>query len=138
MAYTTINKSTDHFNTVLYTGTGSAASITGVGFQPDLVWVKDRGATNSPNLCDVVRGVTKVIFSNSTSAEVTDAQRLTAFGADGFSVGTNTSWNANTNTYVSWNWKAGNSAGSSNSDGNITSTVSANTTAWIVTGKHKY
>ena len=130
MAYTTINKSTDHFNTKLYTGTGSAASITGVGFQPDWVWAKDRSSANSHQLSDAVRGVTKTLFSDATAAEVTDAQRLTAFGADGFSVGTNSSWNTNSNNYVSWNWKAG-GAGSTNTDGNMNSTVttSANTTA---------
>jgi len=130
MAYTTINKSTDHFNNVTYTGTGSAASITGVGFQPDWVWAKDRTSANSHQLSDAVRGVTKTLFSDATAAEVTDAQRLTAFNADGFSVGTNSSWNTNSNNYISWNWKAG-GAGSTNTDGNMNSTVttSANTTA---------
>ena len=84
MAYTTINKSTDHFNTKLYTGTGSAASITGVGFQPDWVWAKDRSSANSHQLSDAVRGVTKTIFTDADAAEVTDAQRLTSFDSDGF------------------------------------------------------
>lgn len=119
----------DYFNTKLYTGTGSAASITGVGFQPDWVWVKDRGAANSNNLSDAVRGVTKTIFSDADATEVTDAQRLTSFNSDGFSVGTSSSWNASSNTYASWNWKA-NGQGSSNTDGSINTTyTSANTTA---------
>jgi len=119
----------DYFNTKLYTGTGSAASITGVGFQPDWVWVKDRGASNSHNLSDAVRGVTKTIFSDANATEVTDAQRLTSFNSDGFSVGTSTSWNASSNTYASWNWKA-NGQGSSNTDGTINTTyTSANTTS---------
>ena len=145
MPYTTIDKAPDHFNTKLYTGTGSAASITGVGFQPDWVWAKDRTSANSHQLSDAVRGVTKTLFSDATAAEVTDAQRLTAFGTDGFSVGTNSSWNTNSNNYVSWNWKAG-GAGSTNTDGNMNSTVttSANTTAgfsiitWTGSGNTNY
>ena len=132
MAYTTINKSTDHFNTKLYTGSGSAGhSITGVGFQPDWTWIKSRSGThNSANhrIYDAVRGVTKVIYSNLTNAEGTDAQGLTAFGTDGFTLGTENQSNGSSTEFVSWNWKAG-GAGSSNSDGSITSTVSANTTA---------
>jgi len=129
----------DYFNTKLYTGTGSAQSISSVGFQPDWVWVKDRDSANSHNLTDAVRGATKTIFSDATAAEVTDAQRLTSFDSDGFSVGTSTSFNTNTNDYVSWNWLA-NGAGSSNTDGTITTTVSANTTSgmsivkWTGTG----
>ena len=118
----------DYFNTVLYTGTGSAQSISSVGFQPDWVWVKDRNAANSHNVSDAVRGATKTIFTDALAAEVTDATRLTSFDSDGFSVGNSTSWNTNTNNYVSWNWKA-NGSGVSNTDGSITSTVSANTTS---------
>ena len=133
-----INKPSEYFNTKLYTGTGSSNAITGVGFQPDLVWVKDRDAANSHNVSDAVRGATKTIFTDAIAAEVTDATRLTSFDSDGFSVGTSTSWNTNTNDYVSWNWKA-NGAGVSNTDGSITSTVSANTTSgfsivsWVAT-----
>jgi len=129
MAYTTINKPTDHFNTKLWTGTGSSNALTGVGFQPDWVWLKNRGTTSNHHLVDVVRGITKELRSNLTNAEATDDQLITAFGTDGFTLGTSGSGNTNGNTYVGWSWKAGNSAGSSNSDGSITSTVSANTTA---------
>ena len=106
----------DYFNTKLYTGTGSAQSISSVGFQPDWVWVKDRDSANSHNLTDAVRGATKTIFSDATAGEVTDAQRLTSFDSDGFSVGTSTSFNTNTNDYVSWNWKAGTTSGISGGD----------------------
>ena len=128
MAYTTINKSTDHFNTKLYTGNAGTQSITGVGFQPDLTWIKRRNAAAGHMWTDAVRGVTKTIISNETSAEQTFANGLTAFGTDGFTVGSEGGFNS-ANTIASWNWKAGNSAGSSNSNGSITSTVSANTTA---------
>tara|TARA_Y100001963_G_C6721520_1_gene419333 strand:- start:233 stop:1288 length:1056 start_codon:yes stop_codon:yes gene_type:complete len=131
MAYTTVNKSTSHFNTKLYDGTGSTQSITGVGFQPDWTWIKYRGGTGGHNLFDSVRGATKRIRTNSTATEATGADTLTGFISDGFSLGADTTGDGvNISGYsnVSWNWKAG-GASSSNSDGDITSTVSANTTA---------
>jgi hypothetical protein len=69
MAYTTIDKPDDYFNTVLYTGTGATNAITGVGFQPDWVWIKDR-SSNSHRLFDSVRGVTKILYSDLNDAEV--------------------------------------------------------------------
>ena len=129
MAYTTINKSTDYFNTKLYTGNGSVRTETGVGFQPDLTWIKDRTGTNAHTLTDAVRGVNYQIYSNLTNAQTNASGYLTAFASDGFTLGTDGAVNQNSSNYASWNWKAGNSSGSSNSDGSITSTVSANTTA---------
>jgi len=114
----------DYFNTVLYTGNGSTQSIT-VGFQPDLVWGKDRGISSAHRLFDAVRGATKQIHSNLTDAETTDANSLTSFNSDGFSVGSSTAMNYNTEPFVTWNWLAGNGT-SSNTDGSITSTVSVN------------
>jgi hypothetical protein len=128
MAYTTINKSTDYFNTKLYTGNGGTQAITGVGHQPDLVWVKDRSNAYDHGLFDAVRGVTKDLRSNTTMAESANANSLTAFGTDGFTVGSHAIINGNNNNYASWNWKA-NGAGSANTDGSINSTVSVNTTA---------
>ena len=133
MAYTTINKSTDHFNTKLYTGTGSAQSITGVGFQPDWSWIKNAssGSNYSHTLTDAVRGVTKHNASNNSNAEYTSTTEITSFNSDGFSVGTDVGVNSNGSTIVSWNWKA-NGQGSSNTDGSINTTyTSANTTAGI-------
>ena len=128
MAYTTINKSTAHFNTKLYTGNASTNAITGVGFQPDWVWLKRRDASGNHNLYDAVRGVTKYLESSSTAPEQTQSYGLTAFGTDGFTLGSNTNMNGNSQTFVSWNWKA-NGAGSANTNGSINSTVSVNTTA---------
>jgi len=131
MSYSTIDKPTDYFNTKLYTGNGGTQSITGVGFQPDLVWQKTRNYTYSHILNDVVRGATKDIFSNGTTAEQTISNGLTSYNSDGFSVGADLGWNASAsdrNSKVAWNWKAGGSA-SSNSDGSITSSVSASTDA---------
>ena len=127
MAYITFQPS-DHFNTKLYTGNGSTNAITGVGFQPDFVWCKDRTNTYDHVLFDAVRGVTKRIVSNTNGAETTASTDLTAFDSDGFTVGSGSNINNNSNNFVSWNWKAG-GAGSSNSDGSVTSTVSANTTS---------
>jgi len=131
MAYTTINKSNLHFNTVLYTGNGSnSRGITGVDFQPDFVWNKGRDDSWQNILTDIVRGATKNLYSDSTNAEVTDSTRLQSFNSDGFTIGTNNQINNNSDTYVAWNWKAGGGQGSSNTDGSINTTyTSVNTTA---------
>ena len=128
MAYTTINKSTDYFNTKLYSGTGSSQNITGVGHQPDLTWIKSRSTTHEHKLIDAIRGVTKALASDNTTAEFIDVQGLTAFGSDGFSIGTDSYYNTNGHNYASWNWKA-NGTGVANTDGYIASTVSVNTTS---------
>ena len=141
MAYTTINKGTDYFNTKLYTGNSSTQSITGVGFQPDWVWIKERSGSEHHSLYDAVRGATKEIASNRTNVESTVSTSLTGFDSDGFTLGSWSRTNNNNDTHVSWNWKA-NGAGSSNTDGNITSTVSASTTSgfsivkWTGTGSN--
>jgi len=130
MAYTTINKSTAHFNTKLYTGNNSYGhSITGVGFQPDFVWIKSRNTAKDSNIYDAVRGTDKTLESNTTDAERTAVNLLGSFDSDGFTVDDDSQINGNY-TYASWNWKA-NGAGSTNTDGNNpnTVTVSANTTA---------
>jgi hypothetical protein len=128
MAYTSINKPTDYFNTKLYTGTGSSQSITGVGFQPDWVWIKKRSATDGSRMFDVVRGASKGLFTDSNAEEVTVSSEHTSFDSDGFSLGSSENVNESSGTFVAWNWLAGGSA-SSNSNGSITSSVSANTTA---------
>ena len=128
MAYTSINKPTDYFNTKLYTGNGSTQSITGVGFAPDMVWTKKRSATDFHAINDKVRGALKIVFPNTTDAEDTSSGCLTSFDSDGFSLGSNGGFNANTATFASWNWLASNTT-ASNTDGDITSTVSANTTS---------
>ena len=132
MAYTTINKSTDHFNTVTYTGNGSAGNgITGVSFQPDWTWIKRR-ESGSHNLVDVVRGVNNALATNDTSGQGAYSNNLSAFGTDGFTLGDGSLVNANAGTYVAWNWKTQNAQGSSNTDGSINTTyTSVNTTAGL-------
>ena len=128
MAYTTIKKPSDYFNTVTYTGNTSAGhAITGVGFQPDLTWNKSRANATPHYLFDVIRGATNFIKSDSTSAESQNTDTLTSFDSDGFTLG-NATGNNGSGSFASWNWLA-NGAGSSNTDGDITSTVSANTTS---------
>jgi hypothetical protein len=118
-----------------YTGTGATLAVSNavntVGMQPDLVWIKNRSAANSHQLADSIRGVTKYLFSDATSAEETRTDQVTALSASGFSLSAlvvNTAVNNTGNNYVGWQWKAGGTA-VSNTAGTITSSVSANTTA---------
>ena len=143
MAYTTINKSTDYFNTVTYTGDGSSSrSITGVGFQPDWLWVKERSSTSSHQVADAVRGAYNRIQTDGNNAQQIDSSPYNdfkSFDSDGWSMGNGGAINENSQTYVAWNWKA-NGAGSANTDGATNTTVSVNTTAgfsivkWTCTG----
>ena len=130
MAYTTINKSTAHFNTKLTTGTGNSQAVTGLGFQPDWIWGKRRDSSGHHTVFDALRGITKGIEINQTGAEFTSTDYYTSFDSDGFTIAAGSSGVGNGSglTVAQWCWKA-NGAGSSNSDGTITSTVSANTTA---------
>ena len=98
-----------YFNTVLYTGTGSSNSLTGVGFQPDFVWIKGRSGATDHGLYDAVRGVQKQLESNNLDAETTETTGLTAFGSDGFTVGALAQLNTSSATYVGWNWNGGGS-----------------------------
>tara|TARA_Y100001937_G_scaffold60170_1_gene82477 strand:- start:52 stop:1065 length:1014 start_codon:yes stop_codon:yes gene_type:complete len=131
MPYTTINKSTDHFNTKLFTGNESAGhAITGVGFQPDFTWFKNTGGTDSHSMYDSVRGVTKQIEADTSGAETTESTGLASFDSDGFTVGTRTASNSNGMTIASWNWKMGTTSGISAGSQTITpSAYSINATA---------
>ena len=130
MAYTTIKKPSDYFNTKLYSGNSGTQSITGVNFQPDFAWIKNRTNVSGygHRLLDGIRGATKELYSNSTATENTVTDGLTSFNTDGFSLGANPGVNNSGDNFVAWNWKA-NGAGSANTDGSISSTVSANTTS---------
>jgi hypothetical protein len=125
---TTATQAGKFFNPVLYTGTGATNSITGVGFQPDWVWIKSRNDTYNPQVYDVLRGTNNRLVPASTNAEFADTDALTSFNSDGFTSGAEAGMNASAITYVAWNWKA-NGSGSTNTAGSITSTVSANTTS---------
>jgi hypothetical protein len=131
MAYSSIAKPTDYFNTVLYTGNGSTNAITGVGFQPDWLWVKCRSNANGGQIFDALR-TTNSLSTNESAAEADrSGDGFTSLDSDGFTMngsGSGGNTNASSRTYVAWNWLAGNST-SSNSNGDLTSTVSVNTTA---------
>ena len=105
MAYTTIDKPSDYFETKLYTGTGSEQSITGLDFAPNWVWVKCRSDAENHVLHDTVRGATKVLHSDTTDGEYTVAQGLKSFNSDGFTLGTSNFMNQSSRTFASWNWK---------------------------------
>jgi len=96
----------DHFNTVLYTGTGSSQAITGVGFAPDFIWIKDRDAANWHNLQNTITGATKHLYSNAPNAQDTTSDGLTSFDSDGFTIGGGGGFGNNGNNFVAWNWKA--------------------------------
>ena len=121
-----IDKPSDYFNTVIYTGNGGTQGITGVGFKPDFNWIKDRDGTPSHVWHDIIRGVTKRLMSNNTNAEDTGSQ-INSFDTDGFTVPNNNN-NTNGSDYVAWNWLGSNTT-ASNGNGSITSTVSVNTTS---------
>ncbi len=125
----TITDGSEHFDTALYTGTGSSLAITGLEFSPDLVWTKGRDVAYSHYWFDSVRGVGNRIMSNSTSNEDGSVSGVTSFDTNGFTLGTDVGANNSGSAFVGWNWKGSDSTAVSNTDGDITSTVSANTTA---------
>jgi len=128
MAYTTINKSTDYFDTNLWSGNSSTQAITGIGFAPDIVWGKNRTGTQPHQLLDIIRGANNILTPNTNAASLADSQILNSFDSAGYTLGSQDQLNDTGQTYVGWNWKAG-GASSSNTDGSITSTVSVNTTS---------
>ena len=138
--YTTIDDPEAHFQTVIYTGNGSANhAITLPGdtdMQPDFVWIKNRDATDSHCLFDAVRGATKLLTTDVGNVvgaqETTDADTLDSFTSDGFQVDADDKVNTNTEKYVSWNWKAGTTSGIVTTGADITpSAYSFNQTAGI-------
>ena len=121
----------DNFNTVLYTGTGASDNaVTGVGFAPDMVWVKDRTYAENHGLTDSVRGGTCVLTPDNAGAEACDTSYMTSLDSDGFTVGSNNWMNRNTESHVAWNWLGdGVDGGTLNEVGDIDSYVNVNTTA---------
>jgi len=137
MAYTTIDDPSAHFQTALYTGTGSSHSITNDGnsdLQPDFIWIKERDGTGQHGAFDSSRGVQKELKIDETGAEGTASQSVTAFNSDGFTVGTAGDYNGSDNLQVAWQWKCNGGTTSSNTDGNVTVTLQANTTAGFSIG----
>ena len=138
MAYTTINKSSEHFNTKLYTGNGSTQTISSVGFQPDFTWIKHRDGETAHMLFDSIRGALKRISTNNTNSEATANNTLTSWNSDGFALGTENDTNGSGRLFASWNWKAG-TAMSGNTTGSgtyKTYTGSKNTSAGFAIVKY--
>ena len=121
----------DNFSTKLYNGNNSTQSITGVGFQPDLTWLKSYDTAGTYHyLTDSVRGVGKHLYSNSDSSQGSNPAVITAFDSDGFSLGDASDTNGSGVDCVAWSWKAGTTSGLSG--GTITpSSYSINATAGI-------
>ena len=129
MAFSTISKSSSYFNTKLWTGNGTnSTAITGVGFQPDMTWIKNRSTTDNHAIFDAIRGATYRIYPNATDAQIQATNSLASFDSDGFTLNDGGDANGNGENIVGWNWKA-NGSGSANTDGSISSTVSASTTS---------
>ena len=129
----TIEDGSEQFNTVTFSGTGATGNaITGLGFQPDMVWAKSRSVAANHELADIVRGTSEVLFPNLQNIQLTDSARFESFDSDGFTLGANSNANGSGYSSVGWAWKA-NGSGSSNSAGtngaSIASTYSANTTS---------
>ena len=133
MPYTTIDDPSAHFQTKIYAGTGSAQSLTNDGnsnLKPDWIWFKNRRTTSANSLIDSSRGASVRLRSDATDAESSASGNFVSFNTDGFSIdGSGSGYNTNSENFVAWQWKANGGTTSSNSDGNITSTVQANTTA---------
>ena len=132
MAYTTIDDPSVYFQTALYTGNGSSQSITNDGnsdLQPDWIWGSLRNEDGGARFVfDSSRGTTKRLKTNANTEEQVRSG-VTAFNSDGFTVGSHSDSNLNTKSLVAWQWKANGGTTSSNSDGGVTGTIQANTTA---------
>jgi hypothetical protein len=112
--YTTIDNPELYFQVKIYTGDASTQAVTLDGdedMQPNFVWIKNRATTGYNTLFDSVRGVEKPLWSNATSSEGSDSNTLTAFGSDGFTVGSDAAVNGSGNSLVAWCWKESATAG---------------------------
>tara|TARA_B000000475_G_C16003287_1_gene449769 strand:- start:699 stop:1781 length:1083 start_codon:yes stop_codon:yes gene_type:complete len=125
MAYSSISKSTDYFSVKTYAGNNGSQSITGVGHQPDWIWIKKRDGSADSSVMDSVRGVRKSLTTNNAEAEYTETAALSSFDSDGFSFDGSGFDHVNTsNNFVAWCWKAGTTSGIS-TDGETDITPSA-------------
>ena len=100
-----------HFDNLLYSGNGGTQTLTGLNFQPDWIWIKQRSSTRQAQINDSVRGAGKVLVPSEVDSVQTFSNSVTAFNSDGFSIGDHNGVNENSNTFVAWNWNAGNTDG---------------------------
>ena len=146
MAYTAIDKSTDHFETILYSGNNTTnTAITGLDFEPDWVWIKSRSAAASSALFNSVIGVTYHQVTNANSTQAGDGSYFKSFNSNGFTIGTGGQVNDSGVTYISWNWKAGTSfsndasstgVGTIDSSGSVNDTAGISICKWVGTGSN--
>jgi len=131
MAYSVIDKHSSFMNPLKYTGDASTQAVTGVGFQPDIVWIKNMSTTSDWSGYDSVRGTTKALMQDNNGEEQTYATGLTAFGADGFTVGAQAIVNGSGNSIASMNWKAGTTSGIAGSPSITPTSYSFNSTSGV-------
>jgi len=133
MAYTNIDDPSAHFQTKIYSGQNSQLAVTNDGnsnLKPDWLWIKSRNDADIHVITDSTRGTDLYLSTNNDLGEVSSTADVEAFGTDGFTVnGPNDRVNTGGGLYVAWQWKAAGGTTSSNSDGGITTTIQANTTA---------
>ena len=131
MAYTNIDDPSAYFQTATYAGNGGTLAVVNDGnsdLQPDWVWCKRRDVSANHVLYDSSRGASKVLYSNLTDGEET-VSGVTAFNTDGFTLGSDGNANASSGSHVAWQWKANGGTTSTNTDGDINSTVQVNADA---------
>ena len=121
MAYISFQPS-DYFITLLWEGTGASNAITGVGFQPDIVWIKDRDSTAQGQIADSPSGATKYWVPSENYSQSTNAESIKSFDSDGYTLGTQGNVNASGNSLVGWNWKGGTTSGIDTTGADITPT----------------
>ena len=130
MAYTNIDDPSAYFQTAIYSGSNSLQAITNDGnsdLKPDWLWIKQRNGTENHMLVDSTRGVSKYLSTDSNAAETTVTSRVETLDTDGFTLnGASNPVNALGGTYVGWQWKCNGGTTSTNTDGDITSTVQTN------------
>jgi len=135
MAYTTIDDGSAYFHTQLYTGNGTnGTAITNDAnagnFQPDWLWIKSRSSgSRGHRLYDSSRGAANDLRTHGTNGDTQESNALASFNSDGFTIGSAVDVNDNSETFVAWQWKANGGTTSSNTDGDITTTVQTNSTA---------
>ena len=135
------NQPTAFHNVVIYSGTGNTTqNITGVGFQPDWVWIKNRNTTVNHYVLDSTRGL-KDLHSNTTDAQGDSTNRFNSFDSDGFQVehtgGGNGFTNGSGQTYVAWNWKINGGTTTTDTTGTQDSIIQTNQTLGMTIGTHE-
>tara|TARA_X000001382_G_scaffold126369_1_gene112927 strand:- start:334 stop:1413 length:1080 start_codon:yes stop_codon:yes gene_type:complete len=140
MAYTTIDDPSAHFQIATYTGNANYNTITNDGnsdLGPDLIWGKCRTTTKTHYVYDTIRGVEKRVEPDNSGNQDTSTNGVLNFYTDGFRLGSGNTENDDGEDYVAWQWKANGGTTSSNTDGNITTTLQVNSTAGFSMGTYE-